>query len=311
MPEMDRRFDIVALGEAMVEFNQTSERQGKMFLQGFGGDTSNAVIAAARQGARCAYITHLGDDEFGQMLLNLWTHEGVSTEAVTIHDTAPTGLYFVTHGPEGHRFSYRRANSAASLIQPQDLQSIWIQDARALHVSGISQAISSGSRQTVRHALRMARSAGTRISYDPNLRLKLWTLDEARQEIIATIAQCDVFLPSIDDVQTVSGLDDAEEIVRWCHDQGAPLVVLKLGPDGCLVSDGRTLTNVPGFAVHAIDATGAGDCFDGSFLTHWLQHDNAVSAARWACAAAAISTTGYGAVDPLPSTSEVQQLMGN
>jgi 2-dehydro-3-deoxygluconokinase len=72
---MDARFDIVALGEAMVEFNQAGDGGGRSYLQGFGGDTSNAVIAAARQGARCAYVTRLGDDDFGRMCLDLWRAE--------------------------------------------------------------------------------------------------------------------------------------------------------------------------------------------------------------------------------------------
>ena len=79
---MSKRFDIVAIGEAMVEFNQTSAPGNCTYLQGFGGDTSNAVIAAARQGVRCAYVTRLGDDEFGRMCLALWASEGVDSSAI-------------------------------------------------------------------------------------------------------------------------------------------------------------------------------------------------------------------------------------
>lgn len=68
---------IVALGEAMVEFNQTGENGGRSYLQGFGGDTSNFAIAAARQGARVAYVSALGDDPYGALLRRLWDEEGV------------------------------------------------------------------------------------------------------------------------------------------------------------------------------------------------------------------------------------------
>jgi 2-dehydro-3-deoxygluconokinase len=90
---MSKRFDIVAIGEAMVEFNQTSAPGNCTYLQGFGGDTSNAVIAAARQGARCAYMTRLGDDEFGRMCLALWASEGVDCSAIEIDPSAVAGRH--------------------------------------------------------------------------------------------------------------------------------------------------------------------------------------------------------------------------
>ena len=114
---MTKRFDVVALGEALVEFNQTSSGEPD-YLQGFGGDTSNAVIAAARAGARTAYLTRIGDDGFGRSLLELWRREGVDTQAVDADPAAPTGIYFVSHGAHGHEFSYRRAGSAASRMTP-------------------------------------------------------------------------------------------------------------------------------------------------------------------------------------------------
>src|ERR671922_1374245 len=105
---------IVSIGEPMIEFNEIEE---KHYLQGFGGDSSNMIIAAARTGARAAYITRVGDDEFGRMLLDLWKREGVDTSGVIVDAEAPTGAYFVTHGPQGHVFSYLRKGSAASHIK--------------------------------------------------------------------------------------------------------------------------------------------------------------------------------------------------
>ena len=172
--------DIVAIGEALVEFNQTGAASGRTYLQGFGGDTSNALIAAVRQGATGSYFTRLGDDEFGRMCLQLWRDEGVDAREVVIDATAPTGIYFVRHGQEGHTFTYLRAGSAASLVQPSDVPTQLIERAKYLHVSGISQAISASATDTVFHAIRIAKAAGVKVSYDPNLRLKLWPLDRAR-----------------------------------------------------------------------------------------------------------------------------------
>ena len=137
-------FDVLALGEPMIEFNQT--RPGEpTYLQGFGGDTSNMIIAAARQGARTAYLTRLGDDEFGRMFLGLWRSEGVDTGGVVMDRTAPTAVYFVTHNAAGHVFSYLRAGSAASRMRPEDLPLELIRSARFFQASGISLAISASA----------------------------------------------------------------------------------------------------------------------------------------------------------------------
>ena len=302
-------FDIVAIGEAMVEFNQTGDEGGRTYLQGFGGDTSNAVIAASRQGAKCAFVTRLGDDDFGRMCMDLWRAEGVDTSAVNVDVAARTGVYFVRHDERGHAFSYLRAGSAASRMQPRDVPERLLKNTKYLHVSGISQAISPSATETVLHAMRRARQAGAQVSYDPNLRLKLWPLERAREIILASIPLCDQFLPSLDDVQLVSGLADPSEIVAWCHRMGAKTVVLKLGRQGSLVSDGRHCVPVAANTVHAIDATGAGDCFDGSYLARLATGADALAAAQWASAAAALATTGYGAVDPLPRPAQIKQLL--
>jgi 2-dehydro-3-deoxygluconokinase len=309
MAPMAPSFDIVAIGEPMVEFNQSGGAGSRTYLQGFGGDTSNVVIAASRQGARCAYVTRLGDDDFGRMCLELWSREGVDTRAVGIDAQAHTGIYFVRHDEGGHSFSYLRAGSAASRMQAREMPAELLRACKFLHVSAISQGISASANEAVAHAIAVARAAGVQISYDPNLRLKLWPLERASETIRSTIALADHFLPSLDDVQPLSGLTQPRDIVQWCHDLGARTVVLKLGAQGCLVSEGQGCIAVPAHRVEAVDATGAGDCFDGSYLAQRAAGGDAVSAVRWACAAAALATTGYGAVDPLPRPERIRELL--
>ncbi|CAB3623723.1 MAG: sugar kinase [Achromobacter sp.] len=298
-------FDIVALGEPLVELNQT--RQGELqYLQGFGGDTSNAVIAAARQGARCAYLTRVGDDAFGAQFLDLWREEGVDTSGVEVDASAHTGLYFVQHGPDGHAFSYLRRGSAASLMTPATLDGGLIERARFLHVSGISLAISTSACDTVFAAIARARAAGVQVSLDSNLRLRLWPLDRARAVLREALCHADLFLPSMDDMQHLTGNDDPERTLDWIRDAGATgVVVLKLGKDGSIIDDGKTRTPVAALRVEAVDATGAGDCFAGSLLARRCQGDDWADAVRYANVAAALSTLGYGAVNPLPRAEQV------
>ena len=302
------KLDVVSLGEPMYEFSQLPGENRK-WLQGFGGDTMNCAVAAARQGARVGYITRLGQDEFGAQFLALWRDERIDVSGVGIDPEAHTAVYFVSHGPTGHVFSYLRAGSAASRMRPDQLPLDLIRDAKFFHTSGITQAISANACDAAFAAIECARAAGVRVAYDANLRLRLWSLARARATIIATMALSDVFLVSIDEAQSLCNLNDPEQILAWCHEQGAKLVALKLGKDGAIGSDGIRRERLAGHRVDAVDATGAGDCFAGSLLARLCAGDDFWAALHYANAAAALTTTGYGAVAPLPRPAEVLRLL--
>lgn len=303
------RYDVVALGEPLVEFNQARADDARAWRQGYGGDTSNMAIAAARLGARVAYVTRLGDDAFGRLFRALWSAEGVALDGVATDPEAPTGVYFVTHGPSGHAFSYLRAGSAASRLAPSNLPLDVIRASRTLHVSGISQAISTSACDAVFAAIAAAREAGVRVFYDPNLRPKLWPLARARAIALATIAQSDWCLPSREDAEGMFGTGEPGAVIDACREAGARGVVYKRGAEGCVVDDGRVRVAIASHRVAAVDATGAGDGFDGAFAARLAAGDDPVAAARYANAAAAIATTGYGAVEPLPRPRDVESLL--
>jgi 2-dehydro-3-deoxygluconokinase len=302
--------DVLAIGEPMVEFNQV--RPGvPEYRQGFGGDTSNVAIAAARSGARAAYVSRVGDDLFGRLFRELWKREGVDATGVATDAGSPTGAYFVIHEPGGHGFSYLRAGSAASRLRAQDLPMDLVRSARFVHASGISLAISASAADAVLAAFEAARSGGGAVSFDANLRLKLWPLPRARAMILAAAAGADYFLPSLDDARLLSGLDDPEAVLDWALATGARHVLLKMGAQGAMASDGARRERFPGIAVDAVDTTGAGDCFCGAALARLAAGDTLWEAARYANAAAALSTTGFGAVDPLPRPEAVRVLLAS
>ncbi|WP_247364174.1 sugar kinase, partial [Ralstonia pseudosolanacearum] len=161
--------DILAYGEALIEFNQTDPGSAAWAL-GYGGDTSNFCIAAARQGARTGYVSAVGADRFGQALRTLWQAEGVDHTWVQTDPQAPTGLYFVSHDARGHHFDYLRAGSAASRFQTAQLPLQAIAAARVFHLSGISLAISDTACDAGLAAMAHARAAGVTVSFDTNLR---------------------------------------------------------------------------------------------------------------------------------------------
>jgi 2-dehydro-3-deoxygluconokinase len=298
--------DILCMGEPMLEFNQQPpDAEGRvMFLQGHGGDTSNAAVAAARQGARTGYFTALGADAAGQALRDLWAAEGVDSSRVRTDTEAPTGIYFVTHSARGHDFTFYRSGSAAARLRPADVPDDLCQGVRWLHVSGISQAISPNAADAVFRAIALAREAGTQVSYDTNLRLRLWPVVRAAAVMHAAVAMSDLALPSLEDAIALTGLMEPEAILDF-YLRLAPMVVLKLGEAGALVGTREARWRIPPVQVAAVDATGAGDCFAGALLARLCDGDALAEAARYANQAAALSTRGYGAVAPIPVRAEV------
>jgi 2-dehydro-3-deoxygluconokinase len=253
-------------------------------------------------------LTALGDDRAGHAFRALWREEGVDDSAVPTDAEAATGIYFVTHGARGHDFTFHRKGSAAARLGPAGLPEDAIRAAGVLHLSGITLGISDASCDAAFRAMQVARAAGKLVSFDTNLRLRLWPLDRARALIHAAVGLSDIAFPSLDDARVLTGLDDAEAIADF-YLRLSPLVLLKLGPEGVLVATPATRQRIAGFRVQAVDATGAGDTFAGAFLARRARGDTLDQAARYANAAAALSTQGYGAVAPIPREAEVMAFL--
>ncbi len=298
--------EIVCLGEPMLEFNQQPDGR---YLAGHGGDTSNCAIAAARQGASVGYVTRIGADAFGDSFMELWSEEGVDTAGVARDPEAHTAVYFVTHGPDGHQFSYFRADSAASRMTPESLPREVLTSAKILHVSGISQAISNSAADAVFAAIEMVRGAGGQVSYDTNLRLKLWPIERARAVTHAAMALSDIALPGLDDARHLTGETEPDAIADFYLTLGAGVVALTLGSEGTLVATPEERRRIAGRKVQPVDATAAGDTFDGAFLSELAAGRDPFEAARYANAAAALSTQGYGAVAPMPRRADVEAFL--
>ena len=303
--------DLLCMGEPMLEFNQLPPRPdgAQHYLQGHGGDTSNAAIAAARQGARVGMITSVGQDMPGDSFMALWQREGVDTSCVTRSDRAQTGVYFVTHETQGHHFLHYRTGSASSLYGPSNLPTAAIAAARMLFVSGISQGISTTACDAVFAAIDTARQHGVSVAYDTNYRPRLWPASRAAAVMHAAMGSVDYAMPGIEDVRTLTGLTNPEAMLDFYLRLGPKVVVLKMGEAGAWLATPDRRVLVPAFPVKAVDTTGAGDTFCGSFLARILAGDEPEAATGYAAIAAALKCTGYGAVGPIPRTDAVWAAM--
>lgn len=309
LPVRETGLDLLCFGEPMIELAEVRNGLQTGMQTGFGGDTSNVAIAAARQGLRAGMIAAVGDDAFGTRLLELWDRERVDRSCVMSPAGSRTGLYFITYGPEGHVFSYARDGSAASRYAEADLPRSAIRETRVFHASGISQGIGSGPCDATFAAMQVARDAGRLVSYDTNLRLKLWPLDRARAIIHATAAMTDILRPGLDDAQMLTGLRHAQDIVDFYLKLGPGVVALTMGVEGCIVATPEDRKTFAAVAIECVDAAGAGDMFTGAFLAEYLQGGDPFAAARYANMAAAMQTRGKGAIDPIPYRSDVEHAL--
>lgn len=303
------------MGEALVEFlrisdentptDSTPSSNRPIYRQGFGGDTSNAIIAATRQGATTGYITAVGGDPLGHELMQLWESEGVDTTTVRQHATDPTGAYFVQPHASGRSFSYARRGSAASHYEKDHLPLNAIGDAEALHTSALTMAISDSMREAVLKACQHAKAHNTLVSFDTNLRLNLWDLDTARAAIEKLLPLIDIVFPSDDEAAQLCGSDNEQDAINYFKQFDPKIIVMTKGAEGAVVHTTDTVFNVAAKPAKAVDSTGAGDSFAGSFLAHYLETKDIEHAANCAATTAAIAVSGYGAIDPLPDRKTV------
>jgi len=301
--------DIVSFGEPMVEFCATDVgklQDAQLYKRGWGGDTSNFAIAVARLGGRCGYICRIGDDGFGRSFLSLWQTENVDTSQVIIERDGYTAVYFISLLSNGrHDFTYLRKDSAASHYSPSDLNEEFLREARLFHSSGITLALSQSCREAVLRGAEIVKGSGGIFSFDVNYRPKLWPQDIARSHIEKAIEAADLVFASEEDLNDLYS-QDIDDVVDRIYSIAEPkLLVLKLGSEGCSLVYEKERAHVPGFDVTVVDTTGAGDAFDGAFVLGFLKGWSSVKSATFANAAGALTTTGLGAVTPIPTSGEV------
>ena len=299
---------MVSIGECMIElFSDQPLEEADTFRRSLAGDSLNILVAAARLGTTTGYVTRLGDDPFASYLLDTWRNEGIDVSRVKQVDGF-NAVHFVSLLPGGDReFIYYRRGSAPSTMEPSDLDPDYIGSARILHISGITQAISTTARATVLRAVELAAERGVSVSYDPNYRHQLWSREEARKGMEEVLPYVDYFLPSAPaDSEALLDESDPRGVVERFRDRGIGVVAVKRGSSGALVGTGDELFEVPAYSPGpVVDTTGAGDAFNGGFLHGLLHGMSPRDAATLGSIAAGLKVRGRGALTTMPSGSEV------
>lgn len=290
---------LLAAGECMAEL---SGPEGARRL-GFGGDTLNTALLAARLlgPGRVGYGTRLGDDPYSAAMRRAWEAEGIDCALVETVPGATVGLYAIETGAAGERsFTYWRDSAPARGLMTEgawSARAAAIAAAPAVYVSGITLAIlPEAGRQRLIAALGAARAAGALVAVDPNHRPRLWPAEEAARWLAEAYRAATLVLSSAEEEAQLFGPGDA--LARLAA-MGVKTAVLKAGPAGAeALADGRRMA-VPAPRVEARDTTGAGDAFNAGLLAHRLGRGGPVEAALAAgCRLGALSVGHPGAIPP-------------
>jgi len=314
--------DIVCLGELLVDMfpAEYGRRLAEVsaFLPKPGGAPANAAVAAARLGARSAFIGKVGDDAFGHHLVDVMRANGVDTRGIRFDREARTTLAFIAK-PDANtqEFVFYRNPGADTRLRPDELDRELLQGTRALHFGSLSLG-AEPIRSATWEALNLARQGGALISFDVNYRPSLWeSPQQALDQVRSMIPHVDLVKVNEIELELLTGSQESTASRRLLE-LGPRLVVVTLGPLGSYFATSEGGEHVPPFQVDAVDATGCGDAFIAGLLWQliaggdWrvqLTSERLRSILRYANAVGALTATKVGVIPALPSAAQVEEFL--
>jgi fructokinase len=315
------RFDVVAIGEALIDFTEHGRSKSgmRLFEQNAGGAPANVVAALARLGLRTAFIGKVGDDGPGRFLQTTLADIGINTDGMVLGNDSFTTLAFVEISAEGEReFSFARKPGADTCLTEAELRHDIAAAGKVLHFGSLSLT-NEPTRGTTLKAVDIARSAGRIISFDPNYRPLLWPSEgTAVKQMLAGIKLANVVKVSVEESLLLTGIADPAAAAQQLLNLGPAVVVVTLGKCGAMAATSEGTVQVPEFPGKVVDTTGAGDSFWGGFLAAMLERSltpetidlmQAYELARVGNAVASCCIGHRGGIPAMPDRAAVKKLL--
>ena len=306
--------DILTVGEALVEVMRTDIGQPLNQPGPFVGPFPSGApfifaVQAARLGKATAAIGSVGQDAFGDCLLDQLKTDGVSVSGVQRLADQTTGIAFVAYQADGSR-NFVFSLGAGGYLSSDMLDPALFAGLRCFHIMGSTLSMSESALAVCRCALDMAQNAGALISFDPNLRPELLPPDQARIAFSPFVAAAHILMPTEEELLLLTAASSVEDAVYQLLAQRPDrIVVVTRGALGCSVYTGNGRVDDPGFPADEIDPTGAGDCFDAGFITGILEGMTLAGAANMANACGALAVGAKGAMAGAKNRDEVARFM--
>lgn len=303
---------VVTLGETMA-LVRTGEigslRHATELALGIGGAESNVAVGLARLGTPVSWLGRVGDDSLGERVVREIRGDGVDVRAIVDADAA-TGL-MVKERPSAASTAvhYYRAGSAGSRLSPDDIPEAWVEQARLLHVTGITPLLSASARSAVHAAIDRARTAGVTMSLDINYRSALAPASAAGPVLREIAERADIVFGGEEEFSILfPGTTPAEAAARL-RDAGCATTVVKLGPDGASAITETDVVDGPGFQIDPVDTVGAGDAFVAGYLSALLEGLDAASTLRRANACGAMACLVPGDWEAAPTLRDLERFL--
>lgn len=320
MNNCEKKYDVVALGELLIDFTQSgsSEQGNGLFEACPGGAPCNVLAMLSKLKKNTSFIGKVGQDQFGIMLRDTLMEAGIDTSGLKFDKSVHTTLALVHTMADGDRdFSFYRNPGADMMLTEAEVDTELIQQAKIFHFGTLSMT-HEGVENATKKAIAVAKKAGALLSFDPNLRPPLWdTMEHAKEAMEYGCSVCDILKISDNEIQFLSGKEDYDEGIAYLLEKyQIPLILLTLGKDGSRAYYEGKRVEVKGFSCNAIETTGAGDTFCGCVLNYVLDHgmnglteENLKEMLAFANGAAALVTTKKGALKVMPELEEVEAMI--
>jgi sugar/nucleoside kinase (ribokinase family) len=307
--------EIISIGEVLVEIMRPSVGQPLDQPGAFNGPYPSGApaifaVAAARLGLDAGFIGGIGADAFGRLMRSCFAAEGVDGSQLQTPAGYSTGAAFVAYDQGGGReFVFHIRHAAAGRLSADKLQAAYFENVKWLHISGSTVFINENSRAACQRALELTLAQNGRISLDPNLRLELMPLDQARTALEPFLAAADLLLPTCAEARTITGRSDDDIAARALGVKQDAIIVLKKGSGGCSIYLAGERLDIPGYPVDEVDPTGAGDCFSAAFIDGLEAGWHLERVGRFANAAGALAITKMGPMEGAPTHQQVIELL--
>lgn len=306
---------ILLFGEPMVLLTTTSVvslDEASEFTKSLAGAEVNVAIGLTRLGHKATYLTSLGDDPWGHYIKAKLHQEGIDTSLVYYSNQYPTGMMMKNQVTEGDPdIYYYRKGSAFSNFDAKIIDQIDLSNYDQVHITGIPLALSQNTRLASLKLVEKAKQAGLYVSYDPNLRISLWSDSKTMIETTNQMAQyCNMFLPGNNEGKILMGSDDPKVISKYYLDLGVKQIVIKLGAKGAYFANKDTSITVPGFKVSkVVDTVGAGDGFASGIISAHLENLSVLDMLIRANAIGALQVQTLGDNEGLPTIEQLSKYL--
>lgn len=307
--------DIITIGDGMITFDPQTRgplRFVNQFERKIGGAELNVILGCARLGLQAGWISRLGKDEFGRHIVNTVRGEGIDISEVKMMEGYATSVNFkeVKESGAGRTFYYRQ-KSPTETLTPELLPEDYIAQAKILHVTGVFPAILENNRAVILRALQLAKKHGVKVSFDPNIRLRLWTKEQARETILSYLPYVDYLLAGREELELLFETKDNHALIQALAPYTFQHVVIKDGENGSYAwLDGKWV-HQPGFPVQkVVDTVGAGDGFDAGFIYGTIRQWPIEKTLEFANAIGAMVVQVNGDNEGLPYLEEVEGYLG-